>query len=68
MEAERRRRATDAGETQGTAVTLESLFGEIHKGNVQDFNLVLKADVQGSVDPLVRDARGPQRGRGQRQA
>jgi translation initiation factor IF-2 len=53
-EAERRRRATAAGETAGTAVTLESLFGEIHKGNVQDFNLVLKADVQGSVEPLVQ--------------
>ncbi len=52
-EADRLRRASEAGGTQASAVTLESLFGEIHKGNVQDFNLVLKADVQGSVEPLV---------------
>ncbi|MDA0364892.1 MAG: translation initiation factor IF-2 [Chloroflexi bacterium] len=52
-EAERRRRAIASGDDTRTAVTLDSLFGEIHKGNVQDFNLVLKADVQGSIDPLV---------------
>jgi len=52
-EAERRRRAEEAGESPRAAVTLDSLFGEIHKGNVQDLNLVLKADVQGSVEPLV---------------
>jgi translation initiation factor IF-2 len=52
--AERRRRATDGGEAARAAVTLDSLFGEIHRGNVQDLNLVLKADVQGSVEPLVK--------------
>jgi translation initiation factor IF-2 len=52
-EAERRRRALSSGDTGRSAVTLDSLFGEIHKGNVQDFNLVLKADVQGSLEPLV---------------
>jgi len=52
-EAERRRRAIAGGDDGRSAVTLDSLFGEIHKGNVQDFNLVLKADVQGSIDPLV---------------
>ena len=52
-EADTRRRAIDAGEEGQAKVTLETLFGEIHKGNVTDFNLVLKADVQGSIDPLV---------------
>ena len=52
-EATNRRRAIDAGVEEGAKVTLETLFGEIHKGNVTDFNLVLKADVQGSIDPLV---------------
>ncbi|MSQ31607.1 MAG: translation initiation factor IF-2 [Dehalococcoidia bacterium] len=53
-EADARRRALEAGVETTAAVTLETLFGEIHKGNVADFNLVLKADVQGSVEPLVR--------------
>jgi len=52
-EATTRQRAIDAGVEDGGKVTLETLFGEIHKGNVTDFNLVLKADVQGSIDPLV---------------
>ena len=53
-EAEARRRAIAAGQEGAAKVTLETLFGEIHKGNITDFNLVLKADVQGSIDPLVR--------------
>jgi len=52
-EAEDRRRALLAGGSSREAVTLASLFGEIHKGNVQDMNIVLKADVQGSLQPLV---------------
>jgi translation initiation factor IF-2 len=52
-EAENRRRALLAAGDTREAVTLDSLFGEIHKGNVQDMNIVLKADVQGSLEPLV---------------
>jgi translation initiation factor IF-2 len=52
-EAENRRRALVASGSGREAVTLDSLFGEIHKGNVQDMNIVLKADVQGSLEPLV---------------
>jgi len=53
-EAEERRRAADSGSTDRSGVTLDTLFGEIHQGNVKDFNLVLKTDVQGSIDPLVQ--------------
>ena len=35
-------------------VTLDTLFGAIHKGTVKDLNIVLKTDVQGSIEPLVR--------------
>ena len=52
-EAEDRRRELEAGGDEREAVTLDSLFGEIHKGNVKDMNIVLKADVQGSLEPLV---------------
>ncbi len=53
-EVEERRRRLEAGTEPRAAVTLDSLFGEIRKGAVTDFNLVLKADVHGSVEPLVR--------------
>jgi len=35
-----------------SAVTLENLFSQIEAGNVKELNLILKADVQGSVDVL----------------
>src|SRR5690606_14530125 len=44
-EADTRQRAVDAGAIDHSGVTLDSLFGEIHKGNVKDFNLILKTDV-----------------------
>ena len=53
-EAEQRRRALEAGGERPEAVTLDTLFGEIHQSNIKDFNLIVKADVQGSIDPLVR--------------
>ena len=48
------RREVEAGGMVSTGVTLDSLFGQIHRGDVLDFNIVLKTDVQGSIEPLVR--------------
>ena len=53
-EAEQRRRALEAVGEERVGLTLDTLFGEIHKGTIKDFNIVLKTDVQGSVEPLVR--------------
>ncbi|MQC17204.1 MAG: translation initiation factor IF-2 [Chloroflexi bacterium] len=53
-EADDLRRSAEAGVADKGGVTLDSLFGEIHQGNVKDFNLVLKTDVQGSIDPLLQ--------------
>ena len=53
-QADERRRAHEATGGTRTPVTLDSLFGEIHAGTVKDFNVVLKTDVQGSMEPLVR--------------
>ena len=53
-EAEKRRRALEAVGEERVGLTLDTLFGEIHRGAVKDFNVVLKTDVQGSVEPLVR--------------
>jgi translation initiation factor IF-2 len=54
----RRREIEAAGMTSSGGVTLDSLFGEIHRGTVRDFNIVLKTDVQGSIEPLVRALEG----------
>ena len=53
-ESEELRREADREGSVRTGVTLDTLFGEIHRGAVQDFNIVLKTDVQGSIEPLVR--------------
>ena len=53
-QAEELRRAREATGGTRTPVTLDSLFGEIHSGTIKDFNVVLKTDVQGAIDPLVR--------------
>lgn len=52
-EVEDRRRERElalAGEAN--AVNLDSLFGEISSGKVQELNLILKTDVQGSIEPI----------------
>ena len=54
---ELRRELEREGAPQG-GVTLDSLFGEIHRGEVQDFNIVLKTDVHGPIEPLVRAIEG----------
>jgi translation initiation factor IF-2 len=44
------RRAT---EVQAPARTLESIFAEAQAGRAKELNLILKADVQGSIEPIV---------------
>ena len=52
-DVETRRRAQDAALSAETRhVNLDTLFGEIHSGALQDLNIVLKTDVQGSIDPI----------------
>jgi translation initiation factor IF-2 len=40
--------------SQRSQVTLENLFSSIEAGNIKDLNLILKADVQGSIDVLIK--------------
>ena len=35
-------------------ITLDNLFSQIEAGNVKELNLIVKADVQGSVDVLIK--------------
>ena len=51
VEARQRQREAAASREQ-RAVTLETLFGEISAGKVRELNVILKTDVQGSIEPL----------------
>ena len=37
---------------QGSAVTLDDLFSQIKEGEMKDLNIIIKADVQGSVEAI----------------
>ena len=37
---------------QGSKVTLDDLFGKIKEGQIKELNVIIKADVQGSVEAL----------------
>ena len=49
---ERRRQREAAASREQRAVTLEALFGEITAGKVKELNVILKTDVQGSIEPV----------------
>ncbi|HLF79824.1 MAG TPA: translation initiation factor IF-2 [Dehalococcoidia bacterium] len=52
-DVEERRRDRDAALLrEAHPVSLDSLFGEIHAGTLRDLNIILKTDVQGSIDPI----------------
>ncbi|MBL7215424.1 MAG: translation initiation factor IF-2 [Phycisphaerae bacterium] len=40
--------------TRRSQITLDNLFSQIEAGNVKELNLIVKADVQGSVDVLIK--------------
>ncbi len=50
---ERREEARQTTLSAGTQVTLENLFSKIEDGQIHDVNLILKADVQGSLEALI---------------
>src|ERR687885_301644 len=46
--------ASGAGQRDGeTELTLEAVFARIRSGAVKELNLIVKADVQGSVEPIT---------------
>ena len=49
---------TDAAKVQAQAkkkVSLEDLFANVQAGEAKELNLIVKADVQGSLDPIVTE-------------
>jgi translation initiation factor IF-2 len=51
VDARRREREAEQAVTRGS-ISLDTLFGEISAGKVKELNLILKTDVQGSIDPI----------------
>lgn len=52
-EVEERKRDRDAALLrEAHPVNLDTLFGEISKGAVRELNIILKTDVQGSIEPI----------------
>ncbi|HMN59379.1 MAG TPA: translation initiation factor IF-2, partial [Anaerolinea sp.] len=50
---EQRKQAAQARATKVTKASLEDLFSKVQAGEEQELRLVLKADVQGSLEPIV---------------
>lgn len=49
-----RTRAREDTLAKRTQITLDNLFSQIEAGNVKELNLIIRADVQGSVDVLTK--------------
>ncbi len=51
---EERLRSREKSLAERTQVTMDNLFSQIEAGNVKELNLIVRADVQGSVDVLKK--------------
>jgi translation initiation factor IF-2 len=51
---ERRREREETLAREAHPVNLDTLFGEISAGAVRELNIILKTDVQGSIEPIRR--------------
>ena len=49
---QRKREAREKAINSGTKVTLDNLFSQMEEGNLKTLNLIVKADVQGSVEAV----------------
>ena len=49
---ERRQQLKDAAVSSSKKVSLEDLFARIQQGEIKDFNIIVKADVQGSAEAV----------------
>lgn len=51
--AERQQREKEASKASFQAVTLENMFERFQEGQLRELRLIVKADVQGSLEPIV---------------
>ncbi len=54
ISAERKEKARVAAEQQSNALTLEDFYAQMQSGAVKDLNIIVKVDVQGSLEPIVK--------------
>ncbi len=47
------RKRADSNQPAPKALTLETIFAQVEAGQAKELNLILKADVQGSIEPIV---------------
>jgi translation initiation factor IF-2 len=52
---DRRARARDAAHADRQAVTLENIWNKMAEQKVKSLNLIVKADVQGSIEALIKE-------------
>lgn len=52
LAAERKQQSKDAMYGTGKKVSLDDLFARIQEGEIKDFNIIVKADVQGSAEAV----------------
>ena len=50
--AQRKQKIKDEMAISRQSVSLDDLFNQINEGNIQDLNIIIKADVQGSVEAV----------------
>jgi len=56
--ADRIEKQKAAAQAKSTKITLENLFDHVQAGNVRELRLIIKADVQGSLEPIVSSLQG----------
>ncbi len=54
ISAERKEKAKAQEAAQPKALTLEDFYAQMQSGNVKDLNVIVKVDVQGSLEPIVQ--------------
>ena len=52
---EERKLRAQAARFSAPKITLEELFSRVQAGEQKELNLVLKADVQGSLEPIINE-------------
>ena len=53
LAAEEAQNRQDASDQKSRAVSLEEFFAQAQAGQVRELNIILKADVQGSIEPIA---------------
>jgi len=52
--AQKRKELQKGERIRRTNISLDDLFSQIQDGNIQDINIIIKADVQGSIEAIIQ--------------